>query len=142
MSSVTKKQIRAIHATIKAKGLQDQKKDIILNASEGRTESSSDLTYEEAHTLLKFLNTENKNNQSTDRMIRKLMAMAYDLRWIESFTFVRDHKTFKRNDFSKVYEWVRKYGYLGKELKEYSYQELPKLLSQFEKGPYAHFLKK
>ncbi|MCW5900461.1 MAG: hypothetical protein KIT10_14445 [Flavobacteriales bacterium] len=35
-------------------------------------------------------------------------------------------------DMAHVYAWVRKYGYLGKELNAYTVAELPKLVSQAE----------
>lgn len=143
MEKITKQQLKAIHSAISKKGLKDSKKSIIKEASAERTESTKDLTYQEAQKLLMFLNNDKTSEQQgIDKMIRKLMAMAYDIRWITTYSCVDADQVKTKKNYSQVYEWVKKYGYLKKELKNYSYSELPKLLTQFEQGPYAHFLKK
>jgi hypothetical protein len=40
----------------------------------------------------------------------------------------------------RIYAWVEKYGYLHKHLNKYTYEELPKLVSQAEQCYYS-FLK-
>jgi hypothetical protein len=143
MGSITKEQIIAINTIISNRGLKEQKKQMILDASEGRTESSKCLTFDEASVLLQFLNGEKSREQeSIDRMVKKLFAMAYDLRWISNKTEVTTNGLQSKKDYFVVYSWVLKYGYLGKELKAYKQNELPKLITQFEQGPYAHYLKK
>lgn len=143
MSGISKDQIIAINTIISKRGLKELKKQMLLDASNGRTDSSKQLTGEEAAILLQYLNAEkNKTQESIDLMIRKLFAMAYDLRWIEKKVEVTSTGIQSKKDFSTVYDWVKKFGYLSKDLKEYKQNELPKLISQFEQGPYSYYLKK
>jgi hypothetical protein len=137
-----KNQIIAINTALSKKGLMDEKRNIISNATNGRTTSSRDLFFDEAHSLLQFLNTDTDTTQEkADKMVRKLFAMCYDLGWIKEKPVVgKGGKIEMKKDYSTLYEWVEKYGYLKKELRKYSYEELPKLLTQFQHGPYAYYL--
>jgi hypothetical protein len=140
----TKNQIIAINTAISKKGLTEDKKKIMSDASNGRTESSKELLFEEAQHLLQFLNADTGGTQETlDKMVRKLFALAYDLNWIKEKPVVgKGGKIEMKKDFSIVYEWVLKYGYLKKELREYKGYELPKLITQFQQGPHSYYLKK
>jgi hypothetical protein len=140
----TKRQVIAINAAISYKGLKDQKKMMMLDASNGRTESSKELTFDEAGALLQFLNSDSlKAPSATDKQVRKLIALAYDIKWIKERQVVgAGGKLESRKDYSALHEWVKKFGYLGKELREYNDKELPKLLTQFQHGPHAYYLKK
>lgn len=143
MKPATKEQVMAINATLNKLGLMDDKKEIIKEASGGRTESSKELTLDEAKALLKSLLQGKAQPAPTARhkMISKIFALAHEMGWVEKQAWVVDGKLTEANDYTKVYQWIKKYGYLKKDLKEYKYNEIPKLLSQFEFGPYAHHLK-
>jgi hypothetical protein len=57
---ITNKQIRQLHAIYRKNRLGvDQKKDLILNLTDGRTDSTKDLSYSEAVYLCGFLNGRN-----------------------------------------------------------------------------------
>jgi hypothetical protein len=144
MNTATKNQVIAINTAITKKGLKDQKKQMILDVTQGRTESSGALSFDEAHQLLQFLNADTDNTQeSIDKQVRKLFALAYDINWIRDRPTVGPGgKVTTKKDFSTVYEWVKKFGYLKKELRDYNEKELPKLITQFQQGPHAYYLKK
>lgn len=144
MQPVTKQQIIAINTAISKKGLSDLKKSMINNATNGRTESSKELYFDEAHSLLQFLNADQDNKQaSIDKMIRKLFAMSHEMGWITKKPVIGvGGKIEMKKDYTNLYEWVKKYGYLKKPLREYTQEELPKLLAVFENGPYKHHLSK
>lgn len=58
--SITARQIKQLHAIYSKNRVGvDQKKDIILNLTDGRTDSTKDLTYSEAVYLCGFLNGRN-----------------------------------------------------------------------------------
>jgi hypothetical protein len=138
----SKQQIKAVNAILAAKGLMHDKAHIISNATNGRTEHSSALYFEEAQILLAFLTREEKE-KSNVLMLRKLFAMAHEMNWITQKTVVHTDGSLRPgNDYSAVYAWVKKYSPWKKDLNKHTYEELTKLVSQFEFGPYAHHLKK
>jgi hypothetical protein len=134
MQPITKSQIIAINVAIKKKGLIDDKKKIISDASNGRVTSTKDLHFDEAHSLLMFLNADTDNNQEKiDKQVRKLFAIAYDLKWISERSVIGNGgKLEKKKDFSVLYKWVKSYGYLKKELRDYNEKELPRLITQLQ----------
>jgi hypothetical protein len=52
MQTATKPQIQKLHALLNNLGLIDQKADIVFNMTHGRTESSRELTIDEARRLI------------------------------------------------------------------------------------------
>jgi hypothetical protein len=141
MKPATKEQIRAINSVLAKSGLMDDKKSIIKEATLNRTEHSSELQFEEAKTLLKSLLSGTLIKQPKNKMISKIFAIAHEMGWIKKQTIVDAAGMKTYNDYSPVYNWVKKYGYLKKDLAQYKYNEIPKLLTQFEQGPYQHYLK-
>lgn len=135
MQPITKAQIIAINTAISKKGLKDEKKKMISDVSNGRVESTSDLFFDEAHSLLMFLNADTDNKQEKiDKQVRKIFAIAYDLKWITEKPVVNGSgKIEKKKDYSVLYKWVNDYGYLKKELREYDEKELPALITQLQK---------
>jgi hypothetical protein len=142
MAPVSKQQIKAVNAILAAKGMMDDKANIISSATNGRTTHSSELFFEEAKILLAYLTREDKE-KSNVKMLRKLFAMAHEMGWVTPGQKVAPGgRLIVVNNYGSVYAWVKKYGYLKKDLNKYSYEEFTKLLTQFENGPYAHSLKK
>jgi hypothetical protein len=138
MKPITKAQIIAINTVISNKALD--KKQVILDASSGRTASSRELTFEEAHNLLHYLN--DSRQATIDKMVRKMVAIAYDLNWIQEKPVVESGgKVVMKKDFSRLYQWVKKYGSLKKDLKQYNEKELPALITQLEQVA-GYYLKK
>lgn len=143
MTPITKPQIKAVRATLYRHGLMYDKENIIDSFTNGRTGSISEMSLDEARELLMAFNSpaENKNTDDKGPMIRKLFAMAHEMGWITKRQYATDNGQLEtRNDNTRVYGWVQKYGYLGKELRRYTYKELPKLLSQFEFNVYKPYL--
>lgn len=147
MTPATTQQLKAIHALLHKKGLLHEKPEIITVFTDGRTHSSKEMTMEEARELLIVFNTSSPapspQGEKGDKgpMIRKLFAMAHEMGWIVKTTMVTPAgEIVAKNDNSRVYGWVLKYGYLKKDLRQYQYKELPKLLTQFEFGPYKDYI--
>lgn len=137
----TKQQIKAINAFLAKNGMMEDKAAIVSEATNGRTTHSTELYFDEAKQLLAgFLNQQPQDNGP---MVRKLFAMAHNLQWITETNQVQPNGSIKPvKDYSRLLAWVKKYGYLGKPLKQYTYSEMPKLVTQFELGPYKDFYKK
>lgn len=138
----TKEQIKAINTILSKKGLMDQKANIIGGATHGRTEHSSELLHDEAHGLLIALNKITTTPKPSKKMFGKMVAIAHEMGWITEQTVVTASGMQKKNNYNDLNNWVLKYGYLKKKLNDYTYAEFPKLLTQFEMGPYKSFLKK
>lgn len=142
----TPAQRKAINAILARTGQMDNKAAIISNATNSRTTHSSALNFEEAKALLLALNRGTKPAKTpakpTQKMVNKLFAMAHEMGWIKEETIVTPTGMEKKKDYSRLYEWVTKYGYLHKPLNQYSYIEMPNLVAQLEYGAYKHYLSK
>lgn len=133
MTLINKAQIIAVRAALARKGLMKVKEDIIRGASGGRTSSTAGLTMEEARSLLMALNSD-RPEPANDLMIRKMMAQAHEMGWVKKVKRVGKSGNIEEvKDYSILYGWIEKYGYLKKPLRDYSYKELPKLVGQLEK---------
>lgn len=127
---MTPKQIKYLFVLLNKAGLADRREDLCLGASNGRTTHASELTASESAALIKYAVGLSGENNASDRMRKKILSMAHEMGW----------ETAHKVDMERINGWCSKFGYLHKPLDQYSYQELPKLVSQFE-GAYIHFLK-
>lgn len=117
-------QNKTVHALLHSTGLMAQKANIIGGISFGRTESSKDLTDEEVNHLIEYLKAQEKDNTAAQRMRRKIISMAHQLHWHLPGT--------QKIDMEHVNSWCTQYGYGHKKLNDYTYPELPKLVTQFK----------
>lgn len=126
VKDITPGQIKIIRTIISERKLDHMKDDLILSASEGRTSSTKELYYAEANALIKSLNKDNKQTEDNGYKMRgKIFSMAHEMQWYLPGT--------RKLNYDRINEWCEKFGYLHKRLDRYSYSELPKLISQFEK---------
>lgn len=142
MKPATPKQIQAINITLQKKGLMEDKPSIIAAVTNNRTTHSSQLFFDEAKNLLSNL-IEGGKYQPKNKMISKIFAMAHEMGWITTKQMVGPGGEMQaKKDYSHVYNWINKYGFKKTDLRTYTYNELPKLLTQFENGPYRDYLRK
>ena len=138
-------QNKLLHGLLNQKGLLENKANIISGITKGRTESSKGMDFEEARLMITWLQTmpniapvdPNKKAQDdkSNKMRRRIISMAHEMGW---------HNLVSgewKIDMRGLNNWCLQHSYLKKELNGYSYQELPKLVSQFEMM-YKSFLKK
>lgn len=123
-TSIDKNQIIAIRTLIQKLNLD--KEDVILHASNGRTQSTSELNYTEAEALIRFLRSGQSNEKDrANQMRRKVISCCYEMRLVTEKGKI---------DMAKVNAMVRKFGYLKpKDLNSYTLSELPTLVTQFTK---------
>lgn len=137
-SQVSSLQIKTIH-TLLPPHLKDKelKAEFIASFTEDANRSSTrDLTFYEAEELIYFLRT-GKNQtfaafatfDHTNRQHRYILSIAHQLGWVVY------HNGLKKMvpDLERLGAWLRKYGYLHQPLKAYTAEQLPKLITQFEK---------
>jgi hypothetical protein len=134
MIPVTPAQLRKINTIISKRGIsKDAKEAIMLGFTAGRSASSKDLRYAEASELIKHLEAGDPNREAAEKMRGKILYYAHEMGWhtFKNGRFVADVK--------RIDEWCLKYGYMKRKLDGYSYQELPRLVSQFE-AVYKHYI--
>ena len=141
MKPATTKQIAAINSILVKKGLMEDKPSIISSITNNRTTHSSELSFDEAKNFLSNLLSGAKY-QPKNKMISKIFAMAHEMGWVENKLRMENGELKEVKDYSHVYAWIKKYGFKKTDLRAYQYNELPKLLTQFEFGPYRDYLRK
>lgn len=118
--NATPKQIKAIYAAIHRLGLAGEKETLVAAFSSDRTEKVSELTSTEASQFIQTLLKRDK----ADAMRKKIISMAHQLWW-------RDDAG--KADLKRIDAWCENYGAFKKKLNEHSINELPKLVTQFER---------
>lgn len=129
--TATREQIRAFRAMLNKLNMQDMKDDLVMQASNGRTTHSTELTMSEMRGLLEHLGGKQDKEallKRSNMMRRRIFSMCYTLGW------VKYDEAEKRDvvDKDRLDGWLIKYGYLHKDLQQYEYRELPRLVTQFE----------
>lgn len=134
IQSITKAQISAFHALLKQHGLSDDKANIVEQLSNGRTRSTTGLTYTEAMQWINAMNAKApKQEDPRKRMVNHIIAMAIEIKFVKWEQKVDAGGKIKMaRNYIDLHAWIEKYGYLHKKLNDYSYEELPTLVTQFK----------
>ena len=140
LKPITPPQLKAVNVLLIKQGLYEHKREIIESYTGGRTGSSKEMYIHEAAELLSYLNNTQKDVNVSSKLMAKLFAMCHEMQWITHTTVVEGGKIKIKKDYSKVHDWVLKYGYLKKALRQYTYNELPKLVTQLEKYVYNPYI--
>lgn len=138
---ITSKQIQLISVLIHKQGLTHHKAEIMEGVSNGRTTSTKGLTAAEASDLIAHLTQTSRDTNVSSKLMKKLFALAFEMGWCPYENRVMDGGEIKKvRNYTRLQEWVLKYGYLKKPLREYTYKELPKLVSIFELKIYNPYI--
>lgn len=98
--------------------------DLVADHTHGRTHSLRDLSAEELSAIERRIQElMDPNGDPANRMRRKVIGIL-----AARGAVLPSGKP----DMARVYAWVRKYGYLHKELNAYTVAELPRLVTQAE----------
>ena len=118
----------------------DDKEAMVSGFTAGREVSSKYMTFDEAKAMIAHLLKLQGVHQIPkpgDAMRNKIFYYCHEIGWTKA-----SKKTGKKvADGKRFDEWAVKFSYLKKKLNQYSYAELPKLVSQFE-AVYKSFLNK
>jgi hypothetical protein len=132
MARITPAQIKMLQVQRRVHGMDDETYRAMLHeATGGRTTSTRELTQAEALALISGLVPQTPADVRADKMRRKILGFAREMGWTTDDD---------RVDIDRVNQWCVKYGYGHKPLNRYTYHELPKLVTQFENGPYKSYL--
>lgn len=127
---MTGQQIKYVRYLLTKAGLIDQKDEVVLAITEGRTSHLRDMTQDETQALIKSLG-EDENQAIKGRMVRKVLSMAHEMGWETEGGKV---------NMERVNAWCLKYTSNKKTLDQLSLKELPAVVTAFEKV-YLSFLK-
>lgn len=128
----TLEQNARLHALITKLGIDTETKaQLVAEVSKGRVTSSKLLTERECEMLISHLSSMPAMagtrygyvNDPANKMRRKILSICHELEWELQNGSV---------DWPRLNAWLLKYGYLHKGLNEYTEQELPTLVTQFE----------
>lgn len=139
-------QIKMLQTLRRQHGLDEETyRGMLAEATGGRTGSTKELSQKEAFALIDGLvkalrqaqgdSTWQQRNKAMDKMRRKIIGYAREMGWWLPGEM-------RVVDMERINGWCCKYGFGHKPINRYSYDELPKLVSQFEQGPYKHYLNK
>jgi hypothetical protein len=128
---------KRLYALLNEKRLMDQRHQLFQAYSGNRTDNSKELQEREVDELIRFLQAYSlggkqidykTNFQKGDKMRKRILSLCYEYGW----TKWNNAKGRETVDFEKLNGWMIKYSYLHKRLNQYSYSELPALVTQFE----------
>lgn len=123
---------RQLHALLHSTGLLHRKAELVEGFTRGRSSSSKDMNHYEAIDMINYLQAQPKahlaslttsdDKAAADKMRKKIISLAWQMNWTKD----------GRADMARISHWAEQYGYLHKPLNNYTYKELPKLLTQFQ----------
>lgn len=134
---ITPQQLKALHATFHRIGMDDDARhECIYAFTSGRTESSKELTMDEARLLMSRLN---EDDERMRRMLieeaRTLCRSIYYLSTRISF-LNKDFPTDTQEDFemnkAKIDVWARRYSRFHKNIRQMNVSELREVKKQLE----------
>lgn len=135
-----KQQNKALHALITDLGIdQETKEELVYQFTKGRESSSSKMLVFECQALINHLNVLKNEAHATNRRVtnqtvssadkaksqkmrRKILSTCHEMNWRKNGAL----------DWPRINAFLLKSGYLQKPLNDYTAQELPKLVTQFD----------
>ncbi|NOS92472.1 MAG: hypothetical protein HOP30_11155 [Cyclobacteriaceae bacterium] len=133
-------QVKAIYTLLGKFGLRDEKESLVRYFTNKRTESTREMKPNEAAALIGHLKSMDVTDTGSTKMRNKILSMAHEMGWSSSAKASED-KLKKKIDMEHVNNWCVSRSYLHKPLDEYTYNELPKLVTQFEEVYKSHLKK-
>lgn len=126
----TTAQIKCIRGLLANLKMTAEKDDIVLGFTNGRTNSISQMDSSEVKGLIFYLKSRAGQHitQPTDGMLGAIYSMCHEIGWTK-----KNDVGVTVADTEKVNQWAIQYGYLHKPIKDYTYEELVKLVTQFKK---------
>lgn len=118
----TAKQIQKLQCLYRELGLVEQKKDLLLTFTHGRTDSTAGLTFDEARDLIQDIG----QHEPAQRIRKMIFSFAYRAGIIYGET-----ETDKKINQAKLNMFLRDRGTVKKDLEKQTMPELKKTLAQF-----------
>lgn len=133
MKLLSKKQLKHINTLVSKLHIDKETKVAMVQGfTNSRETSTTKLFVEEASDMIKHLKSLDPEEASAEKQRRYIIAMAHELRW---------ELPNGKADMKRIDNWCKQYGGKQKELNSYTLQELPNLVTGFQKM-YLSVLKK
>lgn len=138
---LSKEQLICISTLVSKLNIDKEVKAYMVEGfSNGRCTSTKELFTDEALMMIKHLKSLDKDEVVAEKMRRKIISMAHELGWYFPSPPGEGLGVRQKVDVQRIDQWCLKYGYIKKKLDSYTKNELPKLITQFENGPYKHYI--
>jgi hypothetical protein len=98
-----------LHSLLNKTGLSTDKANIVLGITNGRSEHSKDLSFEEARLMITWLQSQDKTKDGANKMRCKIISIAHEMHWHLSGT--------KDIDMPRLNGWCEKFSYLHIKIK-------------------------
>ena len=137
---MSNQQNKQLHTLLAATGMMEQKANLVLGFSDGKSESSKDLTDAQAKEMITYLQSRQAPSfdgvveAAANKMRRKLISMAYEMHWAKAGEWKAAVAAIDSFCLSPK-------GLFKKELQKHNYNELAQAVTQFEMM-YKKYLKK
>lgn len=142
MKPITPQQIKIFHILLHKHGLCEEKAEILKELSGCRVTSTKDLYFEEIQPWINAMNRQVPEQEDTrQKMINSLLAMAREMGVVIRRNMIGAAGMEYKSDYSRLDAWMLESSYLKKPMKDYTYEEFPKLVSQY-KAIYQSWLKR
>lgn len=131
--TITLPQLGALHALFKKRGFSDEDRhDFIREYTNDRTESSKELTFDEASTLIQRLSgTEAKQNDEARLTVGNIYKLSLHISCLNK-GFESDNPDEKRMNYAKINRFCKERTKFRKLLTRMSLTELKEVKKQFE----------
>lgn len=137
MPEIAPQQLKCLNTLVSKLHIDKESKQVMVSGySEGRASSSKDLSYDEAAAMIKHLKSMDPQEAAADKMRKKIISMAREMGWSSP---PAPQGGVRKADMKRIDDWCRKYSPIKKSLDNHTYNQLPALVSQFEKV-YKHYL--
>lgn len=123
MRTITTPQLKKIHTLLGQLGLMDRKPEIVHGFTEGRTESSRDMTLSEAKALIEWL----EGSKERTIVIRRIWHLAYEMGII-----IPGDQNEKAMNAAKLDAFCKERGTVKKAISAQSLKEIKRTVKQFE----------
>jgi predicted ATP-grasp superfamily ATP-dependent carboligase len=138
----TPEHIKAIYTLLGQNHLRDEKENIVSAFTGGRTNSVRKMYYAEAAALIGHLKSMDVTEERSTKMRNKILSMAHEMNWTKPVGSKQLAVGKGASiDMEHVNNWMLSKSYLKKKLDDYTYTELPKLVTQFEEVYKSHLKK-
>lgn len=126
---ISKAQLSKIHVLLNQRGLLDEKASIVYSVSNGRTESTKELTCHEGRQMIGLLVTEQDSIEADKR--KAIFKAIYRLAWKMDIIYGDTEEDYRMN-IAKLNVFCRQRGTVKKNLTEQNLPEMRRTHRQFE----------
>lgn len=112
---------------------KETKEDLVYTFTQGRSASSSDMSVDECQSLIGYLEyTKPRKTDKANKQRKKILSICHEMDW----------RVNEKVDFKRLEDYLLKYGYLHKPLNDYTEDELPTLVTQFQNLLKSYYAKR